>query len=177
MSENLPAERDGIHLGPAMTALKPQWRAFVVAYCTNGCNATAAAREVGYHDNGGDGIKVQGHRLVHDKRILAAIREWTIASVQSRLPVYRELLDEVAQNDQHVGQVKSLLALMDRGGMPAVTERNINVTVTMTSAEKIQKLKSLMEARGATEEEIRSKIGSVTDAEYYEEKNGRLEGF
>ena len=51
--------------GPAMAALNPKQRAFVLAYVllTN-ADATAAARLAGYEDNGsGQSIRVQGFRL------------------------------------------------------------------------------------------------------------------
>lgn len=154
-----------VEYGPAMNALTPIRRGFVIAYCTNGCDATNAAREAGYIDNGTGAIRVTAHRTLHRSDVRAAIREWTIAAVQAKLPIYKQLLDSVAENPQHKDQTKAILALMDRGGMPAVVERNVNVNVTLTTQEKVQKLRQLLANQGKTEEEIAAQLGSVTDLE------------
>lgn len=152
-----------VEYGPAMNALRPQHRGFVVAYCTNGCNATDAARAAGYTDTGTGAIKVQAHRTLHRSDVRAAIREWTIAAVQAKLPIYKQLLDEVAENPQHKDQTKAILALMDRGGMPAVVERNTNVNITLTTNEKIAQIKELAERNGIPLQQV---LGNVVEGEF-----------
>lgn len=174
MTENLPVPAEEAELGPAMKALTPIHRAFVLAYCTNGCKPVEAARDVGYTDNKTGAIRVTAHRILHKPEVLAAIREWTIASMKANLPVYRDLLDKIAMNDQHKDQAKALLAAMDRAGLPAVIEKNINVTVTMTEAEKVARIKELSAQLGVPVPQI---VGNVTDAEFVEVKGDRLEGF
>lgn len=149
MSEIIPLlAEQGEDYGPAMKALIPQHRAFVLAYCTNGADATQAAREAGYVDNKNGSIRVTAHRTLHRKDVLAAIREMVIGMTQADLPIYRANILKIAQNDQHKDVLKANLALADRGGMPAVTERNVNITVTMTTDEKVAKLRALAEQAG-----------------------------
>ena len=72
----LPAIRvseDG--LGPAMLALSPSMRAYVVARVFYGLNRSRAAQAAGYSTPTPDVAKVQGYRLEHDERIQAAIAE------------------------------------------------------------------------------------------------------
>lgn len=154
-----------VEYGPAMNALTPMRRAFVVAYCTNGCDATAAARDAGWQDTGSGAIRVTAHRTLHRPDVRAAIREWTIAAMQAKLPIYRTLLEEVAENVQHKDQTKAILALMDRGGLPAVTERNVNVNVTVTKAEKIAEIRKWALETGQDPQEL---LGDVSDAEFEE---------
>ena len=174
MNDLVPVEGETGDLGPAMKALSPMHRAFVLVYCTNGCKAVDAAREVGYVDHANGAIRVTAHRILHKPEVLAAIREWTIASMKANLPVYRDLLDKIAMNDQHKDQAKAVLAAMDRAGLPAVIEKNVNVTVTMSDAEKVVRIKELAALNGIP---IPAAVGNVTDAEFVEVKNGRLEGF
>ena len=125
--------------GPAMAALNPKQRAFCLAYVlqTN-AEATAAARLAGYEDNGsGQSIRVQGFRLTHNAKVLAAIREVVTARGSKNLPVYVNALERVAANDQHKDQVRAIDMLLTRGGLPEITERNVNVNVTLTEAEKV----------------------------------------
>src|SRR3954464_12660795 len=84
--------------GPAMTALSPKQRAFVLAYViqTN-ASASQAARLAGYMDNGGGGsVRVTEYRLAHNPKVLAAIREVVVSRVSSNLPVYVNALERVA---------------------------------------------------------------------------------
>src|SRR3954451_12980515 len=125
--------------GPAMAELNPKQRAFVLAYvCQVNADATAAARLAGYEDNGsGQSIRVQGFRLTHNAKVLAAIREVVIQRVSKSLPVYINALERVAANDKHKDHVRAIDMLISCGGLPEVTERNVNISVTLTKEEKV----------------------------------------
>jgi len=158
---------EGDEWGPAMKPLAPRHRAFCVAYVTtaNG-NATQAAKDAGYTDNDTGALKVTAYRLVHQPRILAGIRETVVARVASNLPVYVNALESVALNAQHKDQTKALLALMNRGGLPDVTERNINVNVNVSSAEKVAEIRQMAEELGLDPNKLLGNVTDATDAEF-----------
>src|ERR1700690_4435740 len=69
----IPVDEAG--LGPAMLALSPAMRAFVVAKVTYGLNNTDAAERSGYSSHSPHALGVVGSRLAHDERIQSAILE------------------------------------------------------------------------------------------------------
>jgi phage terminase small subunit len=160
------------NFGPYMQAISPKHRAFVLAYCTNGCDGTNAARDAGYADTGGHanaGIRVLAHRLLKNPRILAAIREVTIAMTQANLPVYQQTLEKVAANPQSKDQVKALLALMDRGGMNVVSQSEHNINITVNKSQQVEEIKQMAEQLGLDPKLL---LGTVTDAEYEDIPDG-----
>lgn len=170
MTDNLPTVAENTHdFGPAMKALLPKQRAFVLAYCTSAnANGTEAARMAGYADRS-DAIKVQASRLLKRPDILAGIREVVLQNMSADLPVLHEALKKVALSAQHKDQTKAILALMNRGGLPDVTERNINVNVTVSQAEKIAEIRQLADEMGLDPEKL---LGSISDAEFEEIPKG-----
>lgn len=149
-----------------MSALNPQQRAFVVAYCTTAnCNATEAARQAGYSDPGTGSIRVRGHQVLHHPKVLEAIREFTLASIRADAPVLVDALKKVAGSVQHKDQVKAIGMLLNRGGLPEITEKNINVNVTITKEEKIAEIRLMAEEMGLDPEKL---LGNITDAEFEE---------
>lgn len=154
---------DSGKLGPAMTALSPPHRIFVFAYCTNGCNATAAARAAGYKNT--KHLSVSASRMLHRPDVLLAIREVVLQGVQGKLPAYRDALEKIAFNPQDKNNAKSLIALLNRGGLPEIVERNLNVKVTLSHDEKLARLRELAEKHNLP---LANVIGTVTDAEFTE---------
>ena len=157
----VPAKPDDY--GPAMTALNPMQRAFVIAYCSSpDGDATKAATEAGYSTNT-KAINVQASRLLHRADVLAAIRETTLARISSEAPVYVHALAKVAGNVQHKDQVKAIGMLLNRGGMPDVREINHNVNVTISRAEKEAEIRQMAEELGMDPEKL---LGTVVEAEF-----------
>lgn len=159
--EPIPAGKV-LDFGPAMQVLSPKHRAFVEAYLLLNCEATAAARAVGYVDNGNNSISVQGHRLIHRPDVLAAIREKTLAQIAADVPVYRKALDVIARTP-HKDQVKAIGMLLNRGGLPEITEKHISITVALTRQEKEAEIKLMAETLGLDPKLL---LGTVTEAEF-----------
>src|SRR5574340_289779 len=146
--------------GPAFSALSPRHQAFVIAYCCNGCNATAAAKEAGYK---GEGLlHTQGYRVKNREDVRLAIREVTLASIQANLPKYTAALEKIAADENHRQQYKALVALLTRGGIAEMRESNVNVTIR-TEAEKVERIRELAEKHNIPIAEV---LGTVTDAQY-----------
>ena len=169
MPSRLPAKADtGPDFGPAMTALLPKYRAFVLAYCTTaGAVGTEAARQAGYSHQEAQALRVTASRLMHKPTVLAAIREVCMQNIASDAPVMVEALKRVALNQQHKDQVKALGMLLNRGGLPDVTEKNINVNVTMSNQQKIAEITQFAEEMGLDPKTL---LGNVTDVDFEEVK-------
>lgn len=157
--------------GPAMMAVKnPKHRAFIMAYVTltNG-NAQEAMRVAGYEDKGTGALRVLGCRLLQRQDILAALREVVISRISADLPVYVSTLARVAHADGHKDQVKALGMLMSRGGLPEITQRDVNVNVTITTEQKVAEIRQMAEDLGLDPAKL---LGNVTDAEFSEVVEG-----
>lgn len=170
-NSNLLVPKHATEFGPAMTALSSKHVAFVLAYATCGMDATKAARAAGYVDNNTGALKVTAYRIMLRPDIRAAIREVTISRAAAGLPVYFEALEKVAGDPQHKDQVKAIGMLMDRGGMPAVVERNVNVNITLSREEKEAEIRQMAETLGMDADKLLGSV-TVTDAEFDEVPNG-----
>ncbi len=97
-------------LGPAMAALNPRQRAFVVAMFDLGADATYAdaARRAGYPDDGGTSIRVQAHRLAHSDRVQAAFREEAEKMAAGLLPLAHKMMADIARNPAHPDHFKAV---------------------------------------------------------------------
>lgn len=133
--------------GPAMTALTPMMRRFVLALIENpALPQWRAAESAGYSAVSNKSLRVTAHRLTHDDRVLAAISEESgkrlrSASLLASDFLVRMICDEgVAMKDR----AKVAVALLDRGGFGAAQTINVNKTVTDRTgtaiAERIREL-------------------------------------
>lgn len=165
--------------GPAMLALAPRHRAFAIAYVTlTHGDATKAAKEAGYPvnkngvplaENGVGGIGVQAHRLLNRPDVLAAIRELVVSRVAGNLPVYVNALEKVAASAQHKDQVKAIGMLLSRGGLPDITQRDLNINITVSKDQQIAEIRQMAEEMGLDPNKL---LGTVTDAEFTEIPKG-----
>lgn len=115
-------------LGPAMRALPTdRMRAFVTFLVTTGQNNhAAAARAAGYQGNE-DTIKVTGHRLAHDERVINALHEEGKRRMQSAAVLAAGVLVNLANDptDKKV-QLRAAEALLNRVGLHATTEHIVS---------------------------------------------------
>jgi hypothetical protein len=151
--------------GPAMTALgSDMQRAFVIAFVTGGSNATAAARSAGYKSNGHpDSLRAMAYHLVHMEEIQAAIQEESKRRMVGLLPAALDAIEQIVENPQHRDQAKVSFGILNRAGLHEIAERNVNVKVTLTHQEKIERIELLAARLGLDPKKL---IGNVIDAEY-----------
>lgn len=156
--------------GPAMEKLNPRQRAFVLAMLDMGgaMNHTAAARAAGYSDTGGadSGIRVAGHRLAHDIKIQAAIREEAGRRMNSGAIMAASVLIDIAANPVHKDQLKAATQLLDRAGLNAVTEHKITVDhLGGDDRELLQRVKTMAKELGIDPEKLLGTAG-LTDVDF-----------
>lgn len=126
---------DDAQLGPAMLALNPRQRAFVIAMCEVPMGTQEQwAHAAGYGGASADSCRTIGHRLAHDERILAAVDEEARRRFRSGgiLAVSR-VMDLVKSNDEKIA-LRAALGLLDRTGLHALTE--IKSTIGLGEDEK-----------------------------------------
>lgn len=165
---------DADTLGPAMRALNPRQRAFVIAYCEmDKPSATEAARVAGYADNplsrdsdaGKGAIRVQAARLMQRQDVRAAMVEECRRRLAWDLPVHMAAVKSIALNDQHRDQLKAALALMNRGGLPDVREVVHQHEITLTDQEKWQQIAEIYQKAGLPLPAGAPKVVDVTPVE------------
>lgn len=127
--DRYPPIPDDPMMGAAMRKLTPQQRAFVVAYIERADeNASAAARASGYGADSEPGpaqsqaYRTAGYRLIHDARVLEAIKE--LAEQRFRVAGYRATatLMEIMNTPGHKDQFKAAERVLAQVGMGVVTK-------------------------------------------------------
>jgi len=150
---DLPAEVPDEDCGPAMRALNQRQRKFVLAYLAFGSKATTlyglatrAARAAGYKASSRQSMSKQGFILMHNPKVLSALREE--AMVKSALigPLLMEQLAlmAISEKDPRL-RFQAMLATLDRTGYHVVTEHHVKTEdVSKTEEALIARLRQLI---------------------------------
>lgn len=156
---------DRRQFGPAMQKLTEQQQNFVVAYWQT-TNATEAARIAGYSVSNNDTTKAQAWRLTHDPRIKEAIREFggNVLSAEGVKKAVTRLLGLMDSDNEKIA-LDATKTFLDRIGIVATTQHNVNVEVTLTQQEKLSKLAEYAATVGVDPKQV---LGNVIDVDYQE---------
>jgi phage terminase small subunit len=128
-------------LSPLMSKLTEQQRRFVLALLMQAIpNFAQAARDAGYSD-AFDGAKVRAFELMHNPRILAALKEEMSKRIALGAIVGIYGLQAIASDPDHKDHLKACVALADRGGYSPIVQQEIRVEHTIKSPmERIKEL-------------------------------------
>jgi hypothetical protein len=143
---SLPPDSD---LGPKMLACTERERRFVWLFVTGDGNATQAAREAGFPDNGKTGIRVRAHELTHRPRVQDAIREVALREFSNLLPAAVRAAAALIANDKHpdhAGMVKSTfsrLGLAEKTGVDVTVAGEVTVNHTDQAIELLRTMLEL----------------------------------
>lgn len=161
-------------MGPAFAALQPQQRAFVLAYVERADeNASAAARAAQYGresptpEQAKAAAKVSGYRLIHDKKILEAIKE--LAADKFRTAGYKaaSVLMQIMDTPGHKDQFKAAERVLAQVGMGLAVQINHNHTHTMDEKGQIQRVARLARELGLDPQVLLGSVGvNYVDAEF-----------
>ena len=126
------------HMGPAMQALTENQRAFVVAMLETGArDATRCATIAGFGNT--EGARWQaGHRLSHNPKVLAAIREEADKRLRSGAILGASVLVEIASNPLHKDQFKAGVELLNRSGLLVETQHRVIVEDDRRDSKEIE---------------------------------------
>lgn len=155
-------------MGPAMAALRPRQRAFVIAMLETGeDNHTRCAMMAGY---GGteSSIRVQAFRLAHDEKIQAAIVEQAGRRMKTGAIMATGTLLSIAKNPVHKDQLKAAVEILNRSGLHAITETKHTVEHTINDKAMVAKVVELAKGLNIDPKVLLGQYGVVLDAEFTE---------
>ncbi len=159
--------------GPAMLALSPPQRAFVIAKVRHGDNNTEAAKRAGYSGGCHDGAKSTGYVLAHREDIVAAIIEESKKVLKSEGPNSVRTLVTL-RDDPKVeprDRIKAAIELMNRGGLSVVNESHVLVEHQLSEVEKDRRILALAAELGLPQVEAQKLLidpKRIVDAEFSE---------
>lgn len=123
--------------GPAMSAVFPREREFIIALL-EGKSAAQAAREAGYGAPDGSSTAETmsriGYRLTHTGRVIDALSEQAKRSVRGLVPEALKAAREVLMTTSHKDRVRVAMSVLDRIDPPQ-TNINAHVEVVHRSAD------------------------------------------
>lgn len=161
--------------GPAMQALSPMMREFVLALLNQRKrNHAAAAKRAGYSATSPVAIRVAGHRLAHDPRVIAALNEEAtkrldVAAHIAAGVIVGVMADKEATNKD---KLKAAGMVLDRTNHGVTQTINVNKTVTR-KVDVSEAALRIAEFRQKFPEQFAKMIGSgpepaVVDGEFSE---------
>jgi phage terminase small subunit len=95
------------------------------------------AKAAGYSDRSHGALRVAAHRLFHDERVLAAIRECADKEVRSGAMLGIATIKKIVRNDTHRDQFKAASWLAGLSGFSVAQNINVNQTVRDESGKAI----------------------------------------
>lgn len=127
---------------PAMLALNPQQRAFVLAHVAlGGEDATKAARAAGYGGDNPTSVKVQAYRLTHSPKVRLAIKEIAESKIHAQAAYGAQVLVEIARDPTHKDRYKAATEIMNRSGMMVVQKvEHDHIHRAEDDAEKVRRI-------------------------------------
>lgn len=146
--EPLELAAEQLGTGPCMRRLTPMQRQYVLVKCTNpNWSNTACAEAAGYAGNPGT-LRMAAVQLEESARVRAAIKEVTEAQFDSKIPMARNVLIEIMEDESAKKdlRVKAAMFTLGRAGINAETViRNIHEVDTgnQTRAELLAAITAL----------------------------------
>lgn len=117
-----------------MLALNPMQRRFVLALLDQRRrrNNTLAARQAGYVDGHPGSLRVTGHRLAHDARVIAALHEEAGKRLETAAHIAAAVVTGVMTDKDATNKEKLKAAgmVLDRTGFGATQTLHVHKTVT-----------------------------------------------
>lgn len=125
-------------LGPAMLACSPQERRFAIAAVMFPlAKDWQIAKAAGFSDRSYGSVRVAAHRLFHNERVLAAIRECADREIRSGAMLGIATIKKIARADAHRDQFKAAAWLAGLNGFAVAQNININQTVKDESGQAL----------------------------------------
>jgi hypothetical protein len=128
-----------------MSVLTPMQRSFIETLFDHPeLSRAQCIRQAGYRGNG-EANRKMGARMMRNPLVLDGIRETAETTLRGKLPKTLHALDNIIGDPNHRGHQKTLLAVLDRTGMHAVSETHTTVTHTIDRGDLLTKLAALMD--------------------------------
>lgn len=158
--------------GQAMAELTPKQQKFVRAMLeTGGHNHMRCAQAAGFTGNANT-LRVTGHRLAHDTKVLAALREEADKRIRTGAVLGASVLLEIAGNPTHKDRYKAAVELLNRSGLQVVTEHKVTVDRGGSEKQMIDRIGAMATQLGIDPKQL---LGGFIDATFEEVKPKELE--
>jgi phage terminase small subunit len=160
---------DDFEFGPKMRALTDKQRAFVMALVEfPGMSGAEAARVAGYSD-ASEACKVKACNLRQDRRIVEAIQEQAGKRLWAISLKAAGRIEQMLDSDDDAVALKAAGMVLDRTGLAAVQNININQTISDQSGSAImERIRALAAKHGLDPQQLLGR--PVVDAEFSEVK-------
>jgi hypothetical protein len=152
---------EGVELGPKMRALRDdRQRRFAWVMATGVENASGAARQAGYADNGSlqnnarSAVRVTAHHLMQNAAILDAIEECTRATLRGLAPVAVSKAKEILEDRKHPYHGRMIETVLDRTGFFARTEHKLTVEHSVDEGRLVELARRLAVENGIPVERL-----------------------
>lgn len=166
---------DETSLGPAMLALNAAQRRFAMAAVIYPlAKDWQIAKAAGYSDRSHGALRVSAHRLFHDEKVLAAIKECADKEIRGSAMLGIATMKKIVRNDLHKDQLKAAQTLVGLAGFTIDQNINVKQTIRDESGSAIMgEIKRLAEKLGVPvaqllERKAPATAAPVIDAEFSE---------
>jgi phage terminase small subunit len=161
MSNDLTIVEEPLAEGKAMSALTGRKKKFVLALLKLGASTSAqrqAAAQAGYDP-------MYGYQLMHDDRVLAAIREVATKTVAGAALTGVQVMIDIALNKEHKDQFRAAKELAALNGFTS-EQRIVVEHIDRDAKDKIQEIRVLAEKMGLDPRLLIERAGVVIDADF-----------
>ena len=136
---------------------------------TGGVNHTRCAKLAGYTGTD-ENLRVTGHRLAHDERIQAAIQEEGGRRLKSGVGIAVAFLHEAIDNTTYSvkDRLRAAEMLLNRSGLPAVTEQKVKVEHTMSEGDIVKRIEMLANKMGLDPQKLIGDRRGIVEGEFVE---------
>lgn len=125
-------------LGPAMRALNAAQRRFAIAAVMYPlAKDWQIAKAAGYSDRSHGALRVAAHRLFHDEKVLAAIKECADKEIRGSAMLGIATIKKIVRNDMHKDQLKAAQTLVGLAGFTIDQNINLNQNITDNSGNAV----------------------------------------
>jgi uncharacterized protein with GYD domain len=150
-------------LGPAMQALTPKARRFVLELASgpDGYGSLVrAARAAGYGTASSteNAMKVLAHQALHNPKVQEALREVGGKLIRTEAFLGIHVLVAIARDPKHKDRLRAAVELMNRGGFAVETHHTITVEHVDHDAEAVGQLR-MLRGEGISREQLEIYFG------------------
>lgn len=172
---SLPVLRSpGGTIGPAYDALTEMQAKFVDGLVI-GMSNTQAARAAGYSAGDPAVVKAIAHKLAHNPKVLAAIREAADLALRSKGLAAINVLGEILEDPcaENKDRLRAAAEILNRSGFGPQSEHTVKVEhVEKTDQEKVASIVRMARQLGLDPRKLLGQAGvdpaTITDAEFTE---------
>jgi phage terminase small subunit len=141
-------------LGPAMLALNPRQRSFVLELATGPSgygSEIRAARAAGYTGTDAS-VRVSTHRTLHNQKVQDALREVGIKQIRASAFAAIRQTQRIANDIEHRDCLRACITLMDRGGFAVETHHTVTVEHKSLDDQALEALRTMRMLKASREQ-------------------------